>query len=193
MPHRSHASHQMLARVGTEQAPHSSPSPQETPWQLGRKREKEKKKNRHSTHALPSSAKRLRSSTSVFFRAEITERALMWNMHLLPFLHLLCLTLFFPLFPLAKSSSPMLWWLVSSFDNAMAALLQSLCSKLQFFYPASLVCIYADAPSDFHFGQLNHRNAGKQSNVFKRCLRIPAVAQHMGWQLLHSLHKRGIV
>jgi len=34
---------------------------------------------RHSTHALAAIVKRLKSSTSVFFRAEITERALMWN------------------------------------------------------------------------------------------------------------------
>lgn len=38
----------------------------------------------HSTHALLSSVKRLRSSTAVYFRAEITMRALMWNIHDVP-------------------------------------------------------------------------------------------------------------
>lgn len=35
---------------------------------------------RHSTHALASIVERLKSSSSVFFRAEITARALMWNL-----------------------------------------------------------------------------------------------------------------
>lgn len=37
----------------------------------------------HSWHALASTVKCLKAFTSVFFRVEITERALMWNMRLL--------------------------------------------------------------------------------------------------------------
>lgn len=50
---------------------------------MATRRGKEKRKTglpRHSTHALASIVKRLKSSASVFFSAEITVRALMWNL-----------------------------------------------------------------------------------------------------------------
>ena len=52
--------------------------------------------SRHSTHALASIVERLKFSVSVFFRAEITERALMWNMRLLPPFISSVFSLFFP-------------------------------------------------------------------------------------------------
>lgn len=58
---------------------------------------------RHSTHALASIVKCLKSSTSVFFRAEITKRALMWNLP--PFISSI-FPLFSPCSPSLKASSP---------------------------------------------------------------------------------------
>ena len=63
-------------RGGHKTCSHSSTSTQETPWQLGVQKWGPP---RHSTHALASIVKRRESSTSVFFKAEITEGALMWN------------------------------------------------------------------------------------------------------------------
>lgn len=70
-------------RGGHKTSSHSFPSPQETPWQLGQKNKQKMGPPHHSWHALASTVKCLKSFTSVFFRVEITERALMWNMRLL--------------------------------------------------------------------------------------------------------------
>lgn len=70
-------------RGGHKTSSHSFPSPQETPWQLGQKNKQKMGPPHHSWHALASPVKCLKSFTSVFFRVEITERALMWNMRLL--------------------------------------------------------------------------------------------------------------
>lgn len=84
----SHASHQILAGVGRKTSPppflrFATRDTIATRW-------KTSSPPRHSTHALASSVKCLKpsssssSSSSVLFRAEITERALMWNMRLHP-------------------------------------------------------------------------------------------------------------
>ena len=89
--HWSNASHQMLAETGTKHAPIP-------PHRLRRHHSNWRKElgpPHHSTHALASIVKCLKSSTSVFFSAEITERALMWNLP--PFF----LFYFFALLPLA--------------------------------------------------------------------------------------------
>lgn len=164
--HWSHAFHQMLAEVGTKH-------PLIPSYRLrrchGNKAEKISSP-RHSTHALTSIVKRLKSSTSEFFSTEITERALMWNLP--PFISSIFRFFYSPCFaswrhPLhghgSKCEALIKPWLLC---------FKGLAPSKNFPCATSLNL----APSDFHSSFHNHRNINEQSQL----------SWNAAWEFRHS-------
>lgn len=126
---------------------------------------------RHSTHALAAIVKCLKSSTSVFFSAEITEKALMWNMHVLP--------------PFISS----IFWLFSPCSLSLKHPLHGCGSKCEALIMPWLLS-FKRSYSKLQFPQVTSVSSGTKRFLFqpseyekhlqtiitfwKRCLKIPA-------------------
>lgn len=140
---------------------------------------------RHSMHALASIVKRLKSSTSVFFWAEITERALMWN---LP-------SFISSIFSLFSPCSPSLRHPLHDYGSKCEALIKPwpLCFKglaLSHNFP----CVTTSESGSVRFPFQSVETSTNNHNFLETLLENFSIrSAHGKATLLHSQYKRMIV